>query len=81
MHAEENVSFETGTPLTFTSSGETVYLTGLLLNSSLLIHGLDVTLSVTPRQDNGGVATGNLACAVVFIESDFDVILASNAVR
>ncbi len=63
------MSFETGTPLTFTASGETVYLTGLLLNSSLLIHGLDVTLSVTPGQDNGGVATEDLGCAVVFVNS------------
>ncbi len=70
-------------PLTFIASGETVYITGLQLNSSLNLFGLDVTLSVTPRQDNEGVATEDLACAVVFVSSDvaFNAILASNPVR
>ena len=78
---ERSVFVNEQEPITVTSNGETVFLTGLQFNGSLNIFGLDVTLTVNPISDGNSVAMEDVACAVVFVGRNSQSVVASNPVR
>ena len=81
IHADINVTVNQVSPLNFTDSGETFFINGLQFNdSSFLIFGLNVSLTVSPKPGSG-LSPEDVACAVVFVGRDFRIVLASNPVR
>ncbi|XP_064401515.1 uncharacterized protein LOC135347441 isoform X3 [Halichondria panicea] len=80
-YKERSVFVNEQEPITVTSNGETVFLTGLQFNGSLNIFGLDVTLTVNPISDGNSVAMEDVACAVVFVGRNSQSVVASNPVR
>ena len=79
--SEKNVTVIQKEPLEFTQNDNTYFIIALQLNgSSLLMFGLDVTLTVSPKPGSG-LSPEEVACAVVFVSHDSQIVLASNVVR
>ena len=76
-----NITINQVAPLSFIDRGETFFISGLrFTTTSLLIFGLNVFLTVTPKPGSG-LSPEQIACAVVFVSEDSQYVLASNPVR
>ena len=66
--------------ITFSDRGETFYINTFQFNTSFLIFGLNVSLTVFPKPGSG-LSPEEVACAVVFLTPHFQSVMASNPVR
>ena len=81
FYSEISITVSRIHPLSFTDNGEIYFIIGLrFTDSSFLIFGLDVSLTVSPKPGSG-LSPEEVACAVVFVGQDFQSVLASNPVR
>ena len=81
FNTESNVTVSTEDPSVLSSGEESYTINGLqFTNSSVNVLSLDVALSVEPLPGST-LPEEDVACAVVFIGSDSQIILASNPVR
>ena len=81
LYPDVNITVSQVEQLNFTDNEETFYIDGLqFVDSSFLVYGLDVSLTVSPKPGSG-LSPEEVACAVGLVGPDVTVVLASNPVR